>query len=297
MPEDPLIRERFGPYLIETRIAVGGTAHVYRVHHVDEPDRPLALKVLMEELLDDRTAADGFQREFDLMRRLDRPGIPRVGRFGEILGRPCFTMEYLVGPTIYEMVARKKPFNRIGALIAMVKLVTYCHNNRVIHNDVKPENFLVVRDQSRIYLMDFGNAVHASGKWTTLFRRRKEKGKVRGTPAYMAPELLKGKKPTFESDCYAIGATAHFLFTNRPPVSREEATDRIVKNREPEDVKLRLAELPRELTDVFERCLRTDPTGRPDHAQTVFQVIQRHFSNTNVKKPGELSKSLRAAQV
>jgi serine/threonine-protein kinase len=270
-----LINSFLGPYLLVEKIAEGGTANIYLAHSSGtERTRRHVAKVLKPQLAIDREYVANLRREYETLARLTLEGIPRVFRFDEVARLPGFIMEYIEGTNIYRLLRQGVPFPRLVILLNMIALTARLHRAGIIHNDLKPENFILTPTTGRLNLIDFGNIKQPSRRGiTTIFQSRTIK-RVRGTPAYMAPELLQRKRPSFASDVYALGACAHHLLTNHPIRSRQQAVDVALQTRQSEEIRLQVPELPREANELLTRCLRQDPESRPENADTLLTILR-----------------------
>ena len=165
----------------------------------------MAVKVLRDAASQDPAALDGFNREVEILQKLDIRGVPRYIHHGSCRGRPALVMEMIHGHPIHSLVSENIPFDNVTALVEMIKIVAGIHAAGILHNDLKPENFMLARN-GQIYLVDFGNAGFANTKVGLLGRLFKKRRSISGTPAYLAPELVRGGQPTYRTDVYALGA-------------------------------------------------------------------------------------------
>jgi serine/threonine protein kinase len=171
--------------------------------------------------------------------------------------------------------------------------VALLHHREYTHNDIKPENFLVRQADNRMLLIDFGNARKQEKEGiTTAFFRRRRLSRIRGTPAYMAPEVLAGKRPNYRSDVYALGACAHFLFTNHLIIRRDLATSTTAQTALAAEIRINVPGLPRELNDILSRCIRTEPEARPDTAVVLLDFLKRYLPKAMLTGVDKLSRSL-----
>ena len=169
----------------------GEHAVVYRAY---DPilERDVALKVPHQDALKTAKAADRFLGEAKALGRLRHPRIVPVYEAGFAGGQPYIAMALIEGHSLAEqLTACRIPFDRAVEIVAqLAETLAYAHAQGVVHRDVKPANIHVDR-HAMIYLMDFGIAYRPDSGEVPL-----PPGIILGTPAYLAPELASGDKPT-----------------------------------------------------------------------------------------------------
>ena len=197
-------RQRFGKYIIERRLAVGGFAAVYQAKDTIEGIR-VALKIPDARLLTDDTI-DHFKHEVRLAARLDHPNILPLKYADYINGHFVIVMA-LGEMTLDDRLQRRTAISTgLNYASQMLAAVAYAHQHRIVHCDIKPGNFLIF-PQNRIRLADFGIARVA---------QRTLQGSGAGTVGYMAPEQAMGK-PSFRSDVFSLGLVLYRMFSGRLP--------------------------------------------------------------------------------
>ncbi|WP_243335579.1 serine/threonine-protein kinase [Mesoterricola sediminis] len=174
--------------------------------------RRLAIKVVRATGEERDQALERFKREAEISAQLNHPNIVTVYDVGEepSIG-PFIAMEYVEGNSLGRFIrdASLDLETRFGILIQTMRALRAAHRNAIVHRDVKPDNILVAED-GRVKLMDFGIA-------KTMAPRLTNAGEFLGSPAYSAPELLRGGDPTPASDRYAFAVTAFELLTGQLP--------------------------------------------------------------------------------
>jgi eukaryotic-like serine/threonine-protein kinase len=274
MTASSLTNASFGPYTLREQISAGGIAEVYRGEHNDD-HKSVAVKVMRAEKQSDKYHRQAFDDEFGFLKELKHPGLPNARHQGEIKGRACFAMDYFSGFPVHQVVRMDKPWDRVKAFYDLVEIVAYLHGVRVIHADLKLEN-VILRPTGNIALVDFGNArkVETKSFFARLFGAKKDR--VFGTPTYLAPELLKGKQPSYASDVYALGVCAFIMLSGEPPFDASSRTGRIKANlnNEAPAIRTRCAELPLSAAQAIDRCLEKDPGERPGDANTLLGLIK-----------------------
>lgn len=174
--------------------------------------RRLAIKVVRAVGEERDIALERFKREAEISAQLNHPNIVTIYDVGEEpnLG-PFLAMELVEGQSLGKFIreGNLEPETRLGILVQAMRALRAAHRHAIIHRDVKPDNILVSED-GRVKLMDFGIAKTMAPRLTT-------QGEFLGSPAYSAPELLKGSDPTPSSDRYAFAVTAFELMTGQLP--------------------------------------------------------------------------------
>ncbi|WP_437766213.1 protein kinase [Sorangium sp. So ce281] len=199
-----------GRYEILSRLGVGGMGSVWRAL-----DRALEEEVAVKVLLADRSSAPimvaRFHRELKLARRISHPNVCRVFDLGEADGLRFLTMELVEGQTLRAVLLERPPDPRraLSLLHEVASGLAAVHEQEIIHRDLKPENVLVRRD-GRAIVADFGLARGALAQASTV-------DSIAGTPAYMAPEQLRGEPLSPASDVFSLGILGFELLTGRSP--------------------------------------------------------------------------------
>jgi serine/threonine protein kinase len=247
-----------GKYEIERLIGRGGFAEVYRGHDLSLKRR-VAVKILS------RPDSEGFQvahfhREAEAMARLQHPNIVTVYAFGEHDGRHYLVMELVEGVSLQELV-RGSPLSsaeivRIGLQVS--NGMAYAHGHGLVHRDLTLKNILVgqdEREQLLVKILDFGlvKALHDS------FRTASQA--FMGTPAYMAPEQIRGEMVDRRADIFSFGVCLYRLANGRFPFEAEHPAALLYLIVNEETLHFETA-VPVELCDIIRRCLQKDPRSR-----------------------------------
>jgi serine/threonine protein kinase, bacterial len=210
---DPLISRLLdGRYLVQTRIASGGTSTVYRGLDV-RLDRPVAVKVMDSRYAGDDHFLTRFRLEARTVARLKDPGLVAVYDQGLDGRHPFLVMELIEGGTLRELLAERGPMPP-HAVVAVLRPVlsglAAAHRAGLVHRDVKPENVLI-SDDGDVKIADFGlvRAVAAAGITSTSV--------ILGTAAYLSPEQVRDGNAGPRSDVYSTGILTYELLTGRTP--------------------------------------------------------------------------------
>jgi serine/threonine protein kinase len=259
-----------GRYRIERPLGHGGMATVY-LGRDTELERPVAIKLLAENLAGDDEFRRRFVREAKLAARLSDPNVVSVYDAGEDDGRPYIVMEHVDGETFADLLARKGRLPPDGARELASQAASglaHAHAAGLVHRDVKPQNLILRRDGT-VKIADFGIARAAETTSITVA------GTVLGTAAYLAPEQAMGEEVTAAADVYSLGAVLYELLTGRPPFEFETLADLADRQRRMEVTPVRdlAPEVPPELEDVVMRCLARNPAYRPASAGELARLL------------------------
>ncbi|MGK8522387.1 serine/threonine-protein kinase [Nocardia asteroides] len=205
----------FAGYTIERLLGRGGMGSVYLARHPRLP-RMTAMKLLNPELFDDREIRTRFEREADLVARLDHPNIVTVFDRGVEGNRLWICMRYIDGTDAAALDAwTLSPHRAVQIIAETAKALDFAHSRGVLHRDVKPANILLERvegGEERVFLSDFGIARlrDDTGKLT-------QTGTFTATLAYAAPEQLSGAPLDHRADQYSLACTLFRLLTGTVP--------------------------------------------------------------------------------
>ena len=207
-----------GRYLVESKIASGGTSTVYRGLDT-RLDRPVALKVMDSRYAGDDQFLTRFQREARAVARLKDPGLVAVYDQGLDARHPFLVMELIEGGTLRELLAERGPMppHAVAAVLRPVLSgLAAAHRDGLVHRDVKPENVLI-SDDGDVKIADFGlvRAVAAAGITSTSV--------ILGTAAYLSPEQVRDGDASPRSDVYSTGILTYELLTGRTPFTGDSA--------------------------------------------------------------------------
>ncbi|AFU98355.2 protein kinase domain-containing protein [Simiduia agarivorans] len=244
-------------YQFKSLLGGGGSAQVWLALQLSL-ERPVAIKVLSYDLMDDASCQQLFAHESRLIARLNHPNIVQVIEQGKTdQGQPYFVMPYIKSIALSAVMARQDVAiaRKLDILIQLAAALTYAHRNGVIHRDIKPANVLVDYE-GHVRLVDFGIA--------GFFDLGRDV--IAGTQAYMAPEQAQGISQTsHKSDLYSFGLLMHQLLYGISP-GAEHASQTIDRLHESQP---RL----RALYPVIQQCLEPDPTHRPDSALAIRETL------------------------
>ncbi|HXW96756.1 MAG TPA: serine/threonine-protein kinase [Gemmatimonadales bacterium] len=245
-------------YQLEKELGKGGTAVVFLARDLAH-SREVALKVLHPALAE-TVGADRFKREIRVASRLKHPNILPVFDTGETGDFLWFTMPYVRGASLWELVERREPIPLARSLAitqAVGSALEYAHQQGILHRDIKPENILLEDDQ--VMVADFGVARAVS----EVHERLTATGMIVGTPVYMSPEQASGEELDARTDQYALATVLYEMLSGEAPFKGPTPTATLMR---------RLAGPPRPLRPVIDvpeaveravlRALEKDPAAR-----------------------------------
>ena len=211
----PQAGELLDHYHLDDVVARSGMATIFRA--TDQRNgQQVAIKVPHPEVESDPALFDRFRREEEIGRRLDHPGVMKVFP-KEDSDQVYMVMEWVDGKLLRQLLQqeRKLPLEQtVSILLQMCDVLEYVHKHDVVHRDLKPEN-VMIDDRGRIKLIDFGIAASAGARRLTFANF----SKTMGTPDYISPEQVKGKRGDVRSDIYALGVMLYEMSTGALPFS------------------------------------------------------------------------------
>ncbi|BBM84217.1 serine/threonine-protein kinase [Candidatus Uabimicrobium amorphum] len=266
--------ETFSRYFIHEELGRGGMGIVYKAFD-KQLQRVVALKIVLEARHRD---IQRFRLESAAMAQLNHPGITSLYEFGET-PRPHFTMEYVDGCTLADLVQQKniKPLFLINVLTEVCQALAHAHQKGIVHRDIKPSNIMFTKE-GQTKIMDFGLAkVHNFGD-----KDLSKTGDIIGSIHYMAPEQINGKANA-QSDIYSFGATMYEALTYQC-VHDGDSFQNILF-----DILNKTPILPRQINPKISpyleaiclKCLEKKPQERYEN----FKQLVREFKNLKNNRP------------
>ena len=272
----------FGSYELLEEIGRGGQGIVYLARD-KSLNRTVALKVLSLGQWASRADLKRFRREALAAASLDHPNIVPIYEVGEHDGSCYFSMKFVEGGQLDEVVGRT-PISVPQAADMIAKLsrtVHYAHEHGILHRDIKPGNILLDKE-GELHLTDFGLArlVEADSNIT------RTQGAM-GTPSYMAPEQALGHNDelTSATDVYGLGAVLYQLLSGHPPFAGGTAyeTIKLVLDTEPRQPRLWNPKIDRELSTICLKCLEKEPSHRYSSALALAEDLEHWLKHEPIE--------------
>jgi TolB-like protein/Flp pilus assembly protein TadD/predicted Ser/Thr protein kinase len=272
----------FGGYELLEEIGRGGQGVVFRARQ-RSLNRTVALKVISLGQWASKAHLKRFRREAEAAASLDHPGIVPIYEVGERDGSCYFSMKFVEGGQLDEVVKHAPMSIRQAAeLIAKVaRTVHYAHEHGILHRDIKPGNVLLDA-KAEPHLTDFGLARLVQTESTVT--RTLE---VLGTPSYMAPEQAVGNNAAISSatDVYGLGAVFYQLLTGQPPFAGGTTyeTIKLLLDTEPRQPRLLNPKVDRDLSTICLKCLEKHPERRYSSALALGEDLERWLKHEPIQ--------------
>jgi eukaryotic-like serine/threonine-protein kinase len=225
-----------GKYRVEALVGRGGMGAVFRARDL-RLDRDVALKVVRTDRINDAESRARFHREAQIVARLQHPAIVTIFDFGSLPGGASFlVMEYVRGEDLRHVLRREGTLaldRAVALLSGIAGGVDAAHSAGVLHRDLKPENILLPEAATVPKVLDFGVAKLTDPGGSSPFAT--QGATVIGTPAYMAPEQLRGEALDGRADVYSLAVIAYEALTGRLPFGAGSFIEIAVRQREGAD--------------------------------------------------------------
>jgi serine/threonine-protein kinase len=269
----PPVREWDRYELIEF-IGRGGMGDVYKARD-PRLGRYVALKFLRRDTPD---IAARFMREARVQARIDHDNVCQVYEVGEVEGHSYIAMQYIAGGSLKQITDLLSLREKAEIMVDVADALHAAHQAGLIHRDVKPANILVERSDDgswRPFVVDFGIARDVDSRDVTV------SGMVLGTPAFAAPEQVRGETRNLDrrTDVYSLGATMYWFLTDRPPYDGgyPEVLAGIT-DREPTPPHRINPDTPVDLETIVLKCLEKEPDRRYATAREVSEDLRRFLT-------------------
>ena len=242
-------------FRIDSVVAVSGMASIFRATDL-RTMLTVAIKVPHPEMECDPVFFDRFQREAQIGREMSHPGVMKVFP-NDSQSRIYMVMEWVEGRLLREVLTVEGKLQReraIRIVTAICNALDYIHSRGVAHRDLKPEN-VMLDAKDRVKLIDFGIAARTGARRLTFGKF----SQLMGTPEYISPEQVNGKRGDGRSDIFALGVVLYEILTGKMPFRGETPlavmNSRLQNNPIP----------PREV----------DPTISPELQETIYRSLER----------------------
>ncbi len=275
--DDPKVeRPVLGRYEIENELGRGAMGTVY-LGRDPRIGRTVAIKTLpLSDEFDGRQLEEVRQRFFqeaETAGRLSHPHIVTIYDVGEEHDLAYIAMDYIAGDSLDNFVHRDDllPIAQVFEIgIRVAEALDYAHAQKVVHRDVKPGNILFDADSDQLKVTDFGIACLTDHSKTRT-------GTVLGSPFYMSPEQLAGKKVDGRSDLFSLGVTLYQLWCGQLPFQAENLNTLMyrIANDKPKPIRKLRMELPGCLTRVINKALEKDAERRYANGKAMAEALRR----------------------
>jgi serine/threonine protein kinase/Flp pilus assembly protein TadD len=271
-----------GDYELLEEVGRGGQGVVFRARQ-KSLNRTVALKVISLGQWTSKPHLKRFRREAEAAASLDHPSIVPIYEVSERDGSCYFSMKFVEGGQLDEVVKRKPMSTRQATefIAKVARTVHYAHEHGIVHRDIKPGNILLDK-QGEPHLTDFGLArlIESDSSITRTLD-------VMGTPSYMAPEQAAGEinKLGRATDVYGLGAVFYELLTAHPPFAGGTSyqTIRLLLDTEPRHPRLWNRKIDRELSTICLKCLEKDPKRRYSSALALAEDLEHWLKHEPIR--------------
>jgi serine/threonine protein kinase len=278
---------RIGKYEIRRQIGRGAMGVVYEAFDL-VIERRVAIKTLRLDIFEPSQTADvraRFKREAQAVGRLAHPHIVTVHEYGDHDGTPYIVMEFLAGNELSQILNRgtRLPLSEIVRLMTqLLGALTYAHEHKVVHRDVKPGNIFILDDGS-LKVVDFGLAhVEASNLTDT--------GALLGTPAYMSPEQFLALPVDERSDIFSAGVILYELLTGEKPFTGSVTSImQKVLRQEPMEPSALNPTIATAWDTVVKRAMAKKPDARFQSARQFSETVKQVFEKSALHVSAEVT--------
>lgn len=252
--------EKIGKYNIIEMLGKGAMGVVYKALDPDI-NREVAVKTIRFDLIDgdDEEVMGRFMREAQAAGKLDHPNIATIYDVGREKDLTYIVMQYVKGQSLQQVIAKKKKFSPKeinDIIIPLCEALEYAHQHGIVHRDIKPANILIdLRGKPNV--VDFGVARVETSTLT-------QSGTTVGTPSYMSPEQIMGKRVDNRADIFSLGVILYELAAGQRPFTGENISTLMYKivNEEPPHITEVEKSLPASYENIIEKALAKDPKNR-----------------------------------
>ena len=281
-----VIGKTLGQYRVDGVLGHGGMGIVYRAYDL-KLQRPVALKSLPPELTSDPDRRKRFLLEARAAARINHPAIAQVYDVDEFEETTFLAMELVDGRTVRQLIESRE-LDLLGAIDIAIQVadgLASAHGMGIVHRDIKPANVVVTRE-GHAKILDFGLAklmdpeqstIAASGLPDLSALTRTQAGAIKGTPAYMSPEQVKGTDVDARSDIFSLGVMLFEMATGQAPFQGDTPMETMhaVAFDDTPSVHTRQPNLPADLQRILSRCLQKRAEERYASARELAQELRR----------------------
>ncbi len=269
--KDALVGQMIKGYRIIERVGRGGMGTVYKAEQLSLR-RIVALKLLTQELVKDRSFIQLFIQEARAAAQLNHPNIVQVYDIDRDGDTFYFSMEYVPNGSVQDILAREKflsPRTAVPILIHAARGLEYAERKKIVHRDIKPDNLFIGED-GIVKIGDLGLA-----RSVTEQPAESREGTIFGTPHFIAPEQALGKQVDHRADIYALGASAYRMLAGTTPYAGTTIREIILKKMKepPPPLKSLTPSVPDNLVKLIECMMSKNPDDRPQSATALLDEL------------------------
>ncbi len=279
-----MIGHTISHYKITEKLGEGGMGVVYKAEDT-KLGRPVALKFLRSDAVEDADAKARFLREARAAAALDHPNVCTVYEIDEVDGQTFLSMAYIEGETVREKT-KARPLKIEQALdiaIQTAQGLQAAHEKEIVHRDIKSAN-LIVTTKGQVKVMDFGLAQLAERSKLT------KSTMILGTPAYMSPEQAQREPIDRRTDIWSLGVVVYEMVTGKLPFEgeREEAVAYAIVHEEPEAITAQRVDVPVEFDRIVGKAMAKDCAERYPHVEDLLvdlRALRRQAESATAARP------------
>ena len=264
-----------GRYRIERWLGAGGMGAVYAAHDL-RLDHPVALKMVPQ--VADCALHDRLRDEVRTLQGITHRNVARTYNLEEHEGAGFIVMELVDGETLAARIARGplSPAETVAILGQLVEALDEAHRRGVVHRDVKPANVMLAAD-GRVVLMDFGLARVGDTGPVVGGGSVDRTTSMKGTPAYMAPEVIRGLRADARADLYALGLVAYEMLTGGRAYQASHMAEMLKRHLEDDvpDARAARRDVPPRLAALVRQLMAKEPAQRPASAAAVRDALAK----------------------
>ncbi|MFH1626225.1 MAG: serine/threonine-protein kinase [Pseudomonadota bacterium] len=257
-----------GNYEIERLLGRGGMGVVYKARQISL-NRVVALKILPPAFSSDPSFVKRFEREAHSIARLNHPHISQIYDIGEEDGVHFFSMEYIKGKTLEDLL-KEEGFLDVERAIEIIaqaaEALQFAHEKDVVHRDIKPSN-IMIDSMGRVKVMDFGLAKVAGGTKLT------DAEAIIGTIDYMSPEQANAKPVDLRTDIWSLGVVFYEILAGSTPFDADSAPALLHKiiYEDPPDIRNLNPDVPTNVSNLVARAMAKE---RKDRYQSLSELLE-----------------------
>ncbi|MDY8136451.1 TOMM system kinase/cyclase fusion protein [Aquimarina sp. 2201CG5-10] len=271
-------------YILLEKIGEGGFGLVYKAQQIST-NQLVAIKILKFKTDFNQQArkrqALRFERETHLCAKINHPNIVKLIDKGYTKTQDAYAVyEYISGETLQDYISKNKKLTpvEISELMGQILDALICaHTEGIVHRDLKPQNIMVFKTGSKAHLkiLDFGIGTFVSDSKKHNYTNLTLTKEVIGTPAYSAPEQLRGEPSTIKSDLYAWGLIFIECLTGQPVIQGASVAEMFQQQLHPSNISIPASIAGHPLADLLRRVLEKNPNYRISDAQTIFEEYSK----------------------